>query len=336
LPARGGAVGITERGTTKIADVRTNATTELNESGCALLSFPLEVSSIGGRLFQMSKLYSRWKFLSAILRFVPSVSSNTDGGLVVYYTQEPDDIYQAGEAVGAANASSAIDNIEFSVREKANIGLHLNPQLLYTTPSVSEASWHSAGVVNVISNGALANSKVYGSLYIDFVAIFQQPCAPFDVYSPLVTLPGKRPTGTGATGPGVSGGNIFAWSSDAPDHTAASGNMWLMDPNTGKNNLLGRIYIPPNSSMACTLIMKNIGTPASAPAPIGWNTSVDVVALDQRQLVSNDAGTMTLSVIFTNKTALPGWVRFASIGAGWNIDDYLLNLSTVPYTLGTI
>lgn len=230
-----------ESGTLKIGDVATTATAADCASGKCIVSFPLQVETIGGRLFAMSKLYSRWRLDKAVLRYVPSVSSATDGGLVAYYTQEPDDTYTVGEAVGAQNAASAVDNMEFAVREKASIPLHLNPTLLYTTPSSSERTWHSAGVINVISNGSLTTSKTYGSLYLDFTATFSQPTAPFDVYAPLLYYSGiGSPAGTGSRG--VASGPLFDFSADAALVAPESGKQWLIDPTTNAVPASGAVH----------------------------------------------------------------------------------------------
>jgi hypothetical protein len=252
---RGGNAVVIELGSCKVADLTTGSVLANIGSGRSLLSFPLQVETIGGRLFAMSKLYARWRFLKCVLRYVPAVSSATDGGLVIYYTQEVDDVYTVAEAVGTDAASSAIDNMEFSVREKANMALHLGPQLLYTTPSSSETAWHSAGVINVVSGGSLAISKTYGALYMDFEVRFEQPCAPFDVYAPINVSDSIVPTGSGSTG--TLNGPIFAWSTDNLLLSSDSGSQWLVDPITGKVNLNGKIYLAPNSSMVVSLILRS-------------------------------------------------------------------------------
>jgi len=253
-----GAVSVTEKGSLKLADITTSATAANITSGRAISSLPLQVETIGGRLFAMSKLYSRWRFISAILRYVPAVSSATDGGLVLFYTQEPDDVYVVGEPVGAGAAASAVDNMEFSVREKANMSLHLNPTLLYTTPGSSEQTWHSAGVVNVISNGSLATSKTYGSLYMDFVVMFTQPCAPFDVYAPLTFY--GTPSGTG--------GNIFNWLADKATLTSDSGQQWIKEPSTGGYTQYSKFYLPPMSSVSISLWIADAGGTAVTIGPV--------------------------------------------------------------------
>jgi hypothetical protein len=228
-----GAAMTTERGSCKLADITTVATTG---TGRAIVSLPLILDLLGGRLFAMSKLYSRWKFVSAMLRYVPSVSSTTDGGIVVFYTQENDDSYAVDEAVGSQAASSAIDNMEFAVREKASMRLHLPSQLLYTSFSGKEMEWHSAGVINVVNNGGfVASAKTYGSLYLDFVVQFQQPSAPYDPWSPLHWL---------GTASGTSG-SIFNWSTVAfyPD----VGKAWYTNA-VGQIESGGKIYLPPYSS----------------------------------------------------------------------------------------
>lgn len=245
---RAGSV-VSEVGSLKLADITTGASVGI---GRCVMSLPLQMERIGGRIYELSKLYSRYRFTSMVLRYVPAVSSTTDGSIVLYYTQDPDDTYANQEPVGANNAVSAIDNLEFSVREKANMRLHVNPQLLYTTPSPSERSWHSSGVINVIDNGALVVNKTYGSLYADFSVRFEQPCAPFDVFSPLFNKDALfAPTGTGAGGAAL--GNLFRWSTDLAELDPSCGHYWTRDPITGDVNVNGLLYMPPYTTVVMTL-----------------------------------------------------------------------------------
>lgn len=293
---RGGQT-ISEHGTCKLADVKTSATTAFNASGCSILSLPIRPELIGGRFYAMSKLYSRWRFTRAVLRFVPSVGSTTDGGLVVYYTQEPDDVYLPGESVGAGAASSALDNMEFSVREKASMSLHLNPQPLFTTPSTVEHAWHTAGVVNVISNGALADSKVYGSLYLDCSVDFSQPCAPFDVYRPA-TMTNITPHG-----PAVSGtaGALFDWSSDFPLLDRDSGDMWFRNPDTGA---LGTsdLWLPPRSRANVMVTIRDTG---GVIGDLSLGLGVGVTQTDYSAYHANDGTVKIYKAVVVNSLSVP-------------------------------
>jgi hypothetical protein len=325
--ARGGNAVVVELGSCKVADIQTTGVGIIG-SGRSLLSFPLQVDTIGGRLFAMSKLYSRWKFERCILRYVPAVSSATDGGIVMYYTQEIDDVYTVGEAVGTDAAASAIDNMEFSVREKANMGLHLGPQLLYTTPSNREAAWHSAGVINVVSGGSLAPTKVYGALYMDFSVRFEQPCAPFDVYSTINVSDRILPTGTGSTG--TLNGPVFAWSTDALLLNSSSGTQWLIDPLTGGNNLFGKIYMAPNSSCYVTLLLTDTSLTVWVPAvPRDPGVIVSGVEVSSR---SSDSSNKYLNCTYTNTNAFAAGFTIRVPLAGANIQSALIQVSRVPFS----
>lgn len=325
----GGAATVIEKGSLKLADVTTSAIAGFVTSGSAIQSLPLQLEFIGGRLFAMSKLYSRWKFISAILRYVPAVSSATDGALVIYYTQEPDDTYVVGESVGAGNATSAIDNMEFSVREKMSMPLHLNPQLLYTTPSGAEKSWHSAGVVNIVSNGALTTSKTYGSIYMDFVVEFMQPCAPFDPYAPLFdNNAATAPTGPGATG--TANGAVFNWTIDnLYKFNKASGPNWQIDPITGNLDAAGKIWLPPYSGVS---FMLNVTDTAAVAANLAL-TMTTGLAVAGTQLIGRDAANTYKWYYATivNQTALPGSIQMTTTTVGSNIGSATLLLAEVPY-----
>lgn len=321
--ARGAGMSIVEKGSLKLAEVSTPATTV---TGTAIGSFPLTVDVIGGRLFAMSKLYSRWKFTQATLRYVPAVSSSTDGSIVVFYVQEPDDVYAVGESVGAGNAASALDNMELSVREKMSMTLHLPKQDLYTTPSYAEQSWHSAGVVNVINNGSLVGSKTYGSLYLDFVVTFSQPCAPFDVFSPLHGS--FQPNGSGSAG--TLNGPIFAWSQDAPLVSKDSGQHWLIDPATGRVNLNGRIYIPPMSSIVVDLVASD-GNAANGAISWEFDPAIVSIAGENTGVVSTDKTVKTWHTYFSNIGSKIGWVTPIIAVAGASITNVRLSCSVVPY-----
>jgi hypothetical protein len=325
--ATSGSASVIERGSLKLADVSTVAG---NSTGACISSIPLLCETIGGRLFAMSKLYSRWKFDSAILRYVPAVSSSTDGSLVVFYTQEPDDSYNVNEPVGSQNATSAIDNMEFSVREKMSMKLHVNPQLLYTTPSTLEKSWHSGGVVNVINNGALVVSKTYGSLYMDFVVTFTQPCAPFDPYSPLYTKLGFLPSGSGATGPGVAGGALLRWSVDANGLGPASGPQWLIDPATGVNGLYGKIFLPPYSSAFVVLsLVDSAGIASSGISPV-WDSGVS--SFGQSTVMSTDHTGKWFSAVITNTNAYTAGFQLTAGALGYTVTSATMSVDAIPYT----
>lgn len=326
---RGGSASITEGGTMKIADIAVSNNAGYGDSGKSLLSFPLQVENIGGRLFEISKLYSRWKLVKAVLRYVPSVSSATDGGLVIYYTQEPDDTYELGEAVGAGNASSAIDNIEFSVREKANLSLHVPSQQLFCTPSPTEKSWHCAGIINVVSNGSLTLGKTYGSLYMDFVANFAQPCAPYDVFSPMSCNASiMTPSGPGSLG--QANGSIFYWTSDASKLIKTSGSYWTMD-RTGRLAPDGTIYMPPLSSVLVCAYFVDANTVAGM-IKINGDTGVNSIASSQDFSRSTDKTVKTLHALMTNTNSYPAFFTIYADTAGMSITNASLALTIVPYT----
>lgn len=327
---RGGDDSIVEKGTMKVMDVST--TTAANASGRAVACFPLTVDSIGGRLFAMSKLYARWKLQKAVLRYVPSVSSNTDGGLVVYYTQDPDDTYLVGEAVGAANASSAVDNIEFSVREKASLALHVNKTLLFTTPASSEVHWHSAGVINVISNGSLVNNKTYGSIYLDFVASFTQATAPYDVYAPMYLRTAAGLHGAGAIGPGTAGSKLFTWSSDAAALDPSTGTQWLIDPNTGQVNIFGKIYLPSTSSATFDIVVVDLAG-ASDTITILPDAGVGFQAGISDNWTSTDQKLKTYHAIISNNNPFVAGFTPVSGGTGGETitGSAFMCVSAIPY-----
>jgi len=310
LRAPGGGATITEAGSLKLADVVTSSTPTHSASGKSLASLPLQTDTIGGRLYAMSKLYSRWKFLSATLRYVPAVSSATDGSLVVFYSQDPDETYEIGETVGSNNAASAIDNMEFSVREKMNMTLHLPTTVLYCTPNGgAEKSWHVAGVVNVVSNGALVASKTYGSLYLDFRVVFSQPCAPFDPNSPIPSYyVASLFTGAGASGPGAPASPLFNWQLDAPKLDASYGPNWLIDPTTGHINTQGRLYVPPMSAVSICLILND--TAAVAGDLIMITSSTQFITFFGGASMfghSADWGAKWIRGVVSNSGSVPGW-----------------------------
>jgi hypothetical protein len=333
--SKGGAASIVEVGSCKIADLTVSTNAAFIGVGRSLLSYPLQVDNIGGRLFAMAKLYARWRFMRCVLRFVPSVSSATDGGLVIYYTQEIDDTYSVGEAVGTDAAASAIDNLEFSVREKANMSLHLGPQLLYTTPSNREAAWHSAGVINVVSGGSLAVGKTYGTLYMDFEVRFEQPCAPFDVFAP-VTVPnyifvtgiGAQSTGSGTVG--TTDSPLFNWPIDAPKLTSSSGSQWLVDPATGGINLEGKIWLPPSSSCYISVVAHDTNTALNVLVVVK-DVNVVVAGTELRDQ-SADRSWKWVNSTYTNTNAFPAGFVIKSGATGVAITQLFINLSKVAYS----
>lgn len=334
-PRRGqsrGAASIVESGSLKLCDVTTSSTAAYIVSGAAVGSMPLRCDTIGGRLYEMSKLYSRWKFTRAVLRYVPAVSSATDGSLVIYYSQEPDDVYAVGESVGAGNATSAIDNMEFSVREKMNMPLHLNPQLLFTTQNNAEQAWHCAGVVNIISNGALVVSKTYGSIYIDFDVQFTQPCAPFDIFSPLHFTGGVGPLphGAGAIGPGLIHEPIFQWTTDASlffDKDA--GPQWLIDPATDKLSFDGKIWLPPYSSVALNVTaVDTVG--AAGNFEIQYGSGVQAVGT----FTLNTATDRTIRYVngtISNLSPVSNYFYLAAGANGFVLATTQITLTRVPF-----
>jgi hypothetical protein len=331
---QGNSASVTEKGSLKLGDVLTPAGTLTSE---ALMSLPMTCERIGGRLFAMSKLYSRWKFTSAILRYVPAVSSATDGSIVVFYSQDPDDFYATREVVGAANATAAIDNMECSVREKMNMKLHLPSTQLYTVPSQAEKTWHSAGVVTIVNNGALTTNKVYGSLYLDFVVTFSQPCAPFDPYSPIFSRAAVVPTGTGSGSyssavDGVVNGPLFNWVNDVAKMESNAGEAWFIDPDTGRPNTYGAIVIPPFSSCYAVLVFRQHAGAVNVPTIDG--TGIDVNAYAVSGFVSFATSDNTVGYwagALSNTGPKPVRFGFNAHNAGLRVESAELTVTTIPY-----
>lgn len=318
-----------ESGTVKITDVAAVAASV--PTGCALLSVPLTPTVLGGRLFALSTIYSRWKILNARLRFVPCVSSATDGGLVIYYTQEPDDTYSVGEIVGASNAASAQDNVELSVREKAAIVLHPPSQELYTTPNAgSTDSWHCAGVVNVISGGSLTAGKTYGALYLDYTVAFKQPTAPYDVFAPAYVLAGKNMAGSGAAGPGASGGALWDWSYDLSDFDLSSGRGFFMDPATKQFDTFGRIHVPPFTSVHILLEMTDTAGVAANIADVR-SGGIVYCASSVGAARSSDNTFKSYDATYTNPSANDANFKLVAGGPGYVNTSYRCVLTKVAY-----
>jgi hypothetical protein len=317
---RNAGVVSTEQGSCKLADITIDAN---SGTGRAIVSLPLMLSLLGGRLYEMSKLFSRWRFLKAVLRYVPSVSSATDGGMVVFYTQEPDDTYKANEIVGSQTASSARDNMELSVREKANMVLHLPSQELYTTFSGHELAWHSAGVVNVVNNGAMVTgagtTKTYGSLYLDFVVKFTQPSAPFDPWSSIHIGP-ITPSGTGLS----AVGSVFNWLNDmktSPDVGAS----WYTSPD-GQVHGDGLLYLPPYST--CCISGSGANAAATAMTFIFQDTAIAILG---GGVSVADATDFRFALRITNMNPYVAWFYVNNPNAT-AISAVNLVASLIPYT----
>jgi len=322
-------VTVTEAGSVKLCDVATPAAGG-TQPGRSITSVPLRLDYMGGRLAELGKLYGRWKFGSAVLRYVPAVSSNTDGSLVVFYSQDSDETYTTNEAVGAANAASAVDNMEFSVREKMNMKLHLPGQLLFTTSTYAEKTWHTAGVVNVVSNGALVNSKVYGSLYLDFTVILSQPCAPFDVRAPLVVVSDPVfPSGLGARG--TTNSPLIDWVGDAARMLSFYGHSWITDPNSGQVSTDGRIYVPPGVSVALSFSALDTGA-SGVGIGVGVSDPLLVVMSTGNSNQSTDKTLKEYNALLSNTSPSPQSFQILSGGAGYALNSGRLTLVQVPYT----
>lgn len=324
-PRRADGSRIVEKGTVKLGDIVTSATAADITVNKSVFSKPLELLTLGGRLHAMGTLYSRWKFIRAVLRYVPVVGSTTDGGLTAFYSQDPDEYYDAAEVVDSP--SSNIDNMEFCVREKASMQLHLPTTLLYAAQGQGDKTWHSAGVVNVCSSGSLAVSKAYGALWIDFVIEFDQPCNPFDPYGPAFRTASTQmaPSGSAASG---TPGPIFNFVNDFSKLAADSGRAWFQAPYTGGFIPGGAINIPAYSTV---YVQCSINDTAAVAADITVAVSAGVVASGGAFYHSTDWTEKNVFATYTNTSA--GWGTVTLNAGACTIPTATICVARLPYRL---
>jgi hypothetical protein len=69
------------------AGINPLATQQVN-TGSHLMTFDLSPSALGGRVLSLARTFQQFKFKRLRVMYVPTVSAQTDGGIMVYFTNE--------------------------------------------------------------------------------------------------------------------------------------------------------------------------------------------------------------------------------------------------------
>lgn len=184
------------------------STSIVNPSDSILVNFTASPTSYPGtRLFQLSQLWERYRFISLRYRFVPAVPNTLACQFVMYVDTDPNDdpsaITDRDALIRQALAHTGAQQWNFNLPKNVMLPIRADNQLYYTGITSANERFSAMGRVFLLQitdpvnfNGALLTEPVIaGSLFVDWHIMFQTPQIAVEATSAQVALiqnPGLR------------------------------------------------------------------------------------------------------------------------------------------------